>query len=59
MIFSLCRTSDPWDTPPSSIDIETLEALIEFVREYKRIIIEKSYKGDHPYTIEIYDDWRE
>lgn len=42
-----------------TIEINTLEQLLDFVNKYGEVIIfPKDYRGSLP-TIEIYDGWRE
>ncbi len=58
MKFYVTRTSD-WKYK-EQVEINTLEELIDFVRDNGDIIIQKPYPyRDNLPSIEIYDDWRE
>lgn len=41
------------------IELNTLEDLINFVRKYGDVVIYESMYKEYPYTIEIYDYYRE
>lgn len=41
-----------------TVEINSLEDLIEFIDKYGDIIISKPYNKSRPYVIEIYDAWR-
>ena len=52
--------SDGFDYPNIwTIEIDTLEELINFVKKYGTIIIDDSGEKSVPFEIEIYDDYRE
>lgn len=52
------RDREPMDV--WSVEIDTLEELIEFCNKYGNLVVKSSfYFGDNYHTIEIYDDYRE
>lgn len=65
MKFNLTRTSYYSSGKPDQIEISSLEQLIELVKTEKHeIIIREAYgyekaDGGCPYTVEVYDDYRE
>ena len=58
MRFIVSRTSTG-KTNIWTIEINTLEELINFVKKYGTIIIDDSGEKSVPFEIEIYDDYRE
>lgn len=42
-----------------TIEVNSLEELMDFVGKYGNVVVQKCYKNDRWYEIEIYDDYRE
>lgn len=53
-----CITRDRGMQDVWSIEINSIDELIEFVNKYERIVIQDDFSSDYK-LIEIYDDWRE
>jgi hypothetical protein len=63
MKFNVTRTSDDnWDdTPFKTVEIHDLKDLTDFIEHHGKVVISKG-RGERetePFTIEIYDTWRE
>ena len=57
MEFTLTRTSDIFGEDETTVNIETLEQLLSFVKENGKIVL-KPLPEDR-FEIEIYDQYRE